>query len=347
MKTSIFFYLISYIILILLLGGKYMAQKEVKLIPYTIQSIEDSKNETPEGVQLIQAPSLWERSDQGEGIVIAVIDTGIASDHSDLKDRIIGGRNFTTDYNGDVDNFEDNNGHGTHVAGTIAASLDGYGVVGVAPKAKLLSVKALTGTGSGNYEWIINAINYAVEWRGSQNERARVICMSLGGPNDVPELHKAIQYAVSQDVSVVVAAGNDGDGQEDTFEYAYPGAYNEVICVGAVNMDLEIAPFSNSNNEVDLVAPGVDVISTYLDNKFAKLSGTSMATPHVAGALALLINLSEKEFGRSLIESEIYAQLIRRTLPLDYRKSTEGNGFLLLNLVDQLDRRSLLQYEKK
>lgn len=315
-----------------------MVENKVKLIPYTIQSIEDSTNETPEGVQLIQAPAIWEKSNEGEGIVVAVIDTGVDTDHPDLKDRIIGGRNFTTDHNGDVNNFEDNNGHGTHVSGIVAASLNGDGVVGVAPKAKILSIKALTEDGAGDYGWIINAINYAVEWRGPKNEQARVICMSLGGPNDVPEMREAIQNAVNHNVSVVVAAGNEGDGQEDTFEYAYPGAYNEVISVGAVNTNLQLAPFSNSHNEVDLVAPGVNVLSTYLDNKFAKLSGTSMAAPFVAGALALIINLSEKEFDRSLIESEIYAQLIRRTLPLGNGKSAEGNGFLLLNLVEQLDR---------
>lgn len=315
-----------------------MVENKVKLIPYTIQSIEDSTNETPEGVQLVQASAIWEKSNEGEGMVVAVIDTGVDTDHPDLKDRIIGGRNFTTDHNGDVNNFEDNNGHGTHVSGIVAASLNGDGVVGVAPKAKILSIKALTEDGAGDYGWIINAINYAVEWRGPKNEQARVICMSLGGPNDVPEMREAIQNAVNHNISVVVAAGNEGDGQEDTFEYAYPGAYNEVISVGAVNTNLQLAPFSNSHNEVDLVAPGVNVLSTYLDNKFAKLSGTSMAAPFVAGALALIINLSEKEFDRSLIESEIYAQLIRRTLPLGNGKSAEGNGFLLLNLVEQLDR---------
>ncbi|UOQ47792.1 S8 family peptidase [Gracilibacillus caseinilyticus] len=315
-----------------------MVQNKVHLIPYTIQSIEDSKNETPEGVQLVQAPALWEKGFEGEDIVVAVIDTGIESDHPDFKDQIIGGRNFTSDYNGDQNNFEDNNGHGTHVSGTIAASLNGDGVVGVAPKAKILSLKALTGEGSGEYDWIINAINYAVEWRGPNNVRARVISMSLGGPNDITEMHEAIQNAVSKDISVVVATGNEGDGNEETPEYAYPGAYNEVISVGAVDLNLQIAPFSNTNNEVDLVAPGVDILSTYLDSKFAKLSGTSMAAPHVAGALALIINLSEKEFERSVIESEVYAQLVRRTLPLEFQNSAEGNGFLLLNLVDQLDR---------
>ncbi|RFB11393.1 serine protease [Bacillus sp. HNG] len=311
-------------------------KNQVKLLPFTIQSVVDQTNETPEGVQLVQAPSIWEESSQGEGIVIAVIDTGIDTSHPDLKDRIIAGRNFTTDYQGKTDIFEDNNGHGTHVSGTIAASLNNEGVVGIAPKAQILSLKALTGEGSGNYEWIIDAIHYAVQWRGPADERVRVISMSLGGPEDVPELHEAIQQAVNQNVSVVVAAGNEGDSQEDTFEYAYPGAYNEVISVGAVNMDLELAPFSNTNTEIDLVAPGVDVVSTYPDNKYAQLTGTSMAAPHVAGAIALLINVSEKEFERTLSEAEVYAQLVRRTVPLGNRKSAEGNGFLQLDLIERL-----------
>ncbi|MCC3357157.1 S8 family peptidase [Bacillus sp. REN16] len=312
-------------------------KNQVKLLPFTIQSVVDQTNETPKGIQIVQAPSLWEDSNQGEGIVIAVIDTGVDTSHSDLKDRIIAGRNFTTDYNGDSEIFEDNNGHGTHVSGTIAASLNNEGVVGVAPRAKILSLKALTGEGAGNYEWIIDAISFAVDWRGPNNERVRVISMSLGGPKDVPEMHKAIKDAVNQNISVVVAAGNEGDSREDTFEYAYPGAYNEVISVGAVNMDLELAPFSNTHTEIDLVAPGVDVVSTFPDNKFAELTGTSMAAPHVAGAIALLINVSEKEFERTLSEAEIYAQLIRRTVPLGNRKSAEGNGFLQLDIVEKLN----------
>lgn len=309
---------------------------QVKLIPYTIESIVEKTNETPKGVDLIQAPTIWEDSNQGEGIVIAVIDTGIETDHPDLKDQIIDGRNFTSDYEGEPSIFEDNNGHGTHVSGTIAASLNDDGVVGVAPKAKILSLKALTGDGSGEYEWIINAINYAVAWRGPQGERVRVISMSLGGPEDVPELHEAIKNAVNHDVSVVVAAGNEGDNNEDSFEYSYPGKYNEVIQVGAVDHNLTLAPFTNNNEEIDLVAPGVEVVSTYLGQKYASLSGTSMATPHIAGAIALLINLSEKEFGRPFSETEIYAQLIKRTLPIGNRKTSEGNGFILLNLVEKI-----------
>jgi len=313
-----------------------MGEKQVKLIPYTIQQVVEHADEIPEGVRLVQAPEIWEESNHGAGIVVAVIDTGIDTNHPDLKDRIIGGRNFTTDFQGNPDSFEDNNGHGTHVSGTIAASLNQQGVAGVAPNAQILSLKALTGEGSGNYDWIIDAINFAVDWRGPQEERVRVICMSLGGPSDVPEMHQAIQHAVQQNISVVVAAGNEGDGEEETFEYAYPGAYNEVISVGAVSMDLKLAPFTNTHTEIDLVAPGVEVMSTYPDNKYAKLSGTSMAAPHIAGALALIINLSENEFNRTLGEAEVYAQLIRRTVPLGFRKSSEGNGFLKLNLLEKV-----------
>ena len=179
-------------------------QKLVKLIPYTIESVVQSTNEIPKGVNLVQAPAIWEESSHGEGIVIAVIDTGIDTDHPDLNDRIIGGRNFTTDYNGDPTVFEDNNGHGTHVSGTIAASLNNKGLVGFSPKSQILSLKALTRDGAGDYEWIINAINYAVDWHHPE--------ISTGGPQDVPELHKAIQNAVNKNVSADLAAGNEGDG---------------------------------------------------------------------------------------------------------------------------------------
>jgi major intracellular serine protease len=296
----------------------------------------DKVSEVPSGVSLIQAPEVWGESNQGAGNIVAVIDTGVQMDHPDLADRIIGGRNFTTDYQGDPTIFLDNNGHGTHVSGTIAATLNGSGVVGVAPQANILALKVLTGEGNGQYEWIINAIHYAVNWRGPNNERVRIISMSLGGPEHVPELHEAIKNAVNQNILVVVASGNEGDAREESFEFSYPGNYNEVIQVGSVNFDLNIAPFSNTNDEIDLVAPGVDILSTYPNSDYAVLSGTSMATPHVAGALALLINMAEGQFSRPLIESEIYAQLIKHTLPLGHGKSAEGNGLVSLTLVQKL-----------
>ncbi|WP_059104062.1 S8 family peptidase [Shouchella shacheensis] len=313
--------------------------KNVRLIPFKREEVFTTSSEVPVGIEMVEAPAIWESAERGAGQVVAVIDTGCQMDHPDLKERIIDGRNFTSDYDGDETNFSDNNGHGTHVAGTVAASETGNGVIGAAPEADLLILKVLSEDGSGQMEWIIESIRYAVDWRGPNDERVRVITMSLGGPQDIEELHEVIQYAVDQDVSVVCAAGNEGDGRDDTDEFAYPGAYNEVIAVGAVNVEREITEFTNTNDEIDLVAPGVNVLSTYLDGGYARLTGTSMSTPHVSGAVALLINLTEGEFNRHLSEAEIYAQLIRRTTPIGYSKQAEGNGFLTLGLVERITGR--------
>ncbi|ARI75782.1 S8 family peptidase [Halobacillus mangrovi] len=310
---------------------------EMKLIPYRTEEVLESTSEIPKGVQMIEAEDLWVDSDRGRGSVVAVIDTGCQLDHPDLKGRIIGGRNFTSDYDSDPENYADNNGHGTHVAGTIAAIENGEGVVGVAPEASLLVLKVLKGSGSGEYQWIIDAIEYAIQWSGPDGEKVRIISMSLGGPDDSEELHTVIKKAVDQDISVVCAAGNEGDGRPSTPEYGYPGAYNEVIQVGAVDENRALADFTNTNDEIDLVAPGVKVLSTYIEGKYAKLSGTSMATPHVSGGLALLIPLVEKQFERHMTEAEIFSQLIKRTTPLGYKKCAEGNGLLTLALVQKLE----------
>lgn len=305
--------------------------RKIKLIPYQIQEIIKDVNEIPEGVKMIKAPEIWEESKKGEGVVVAVLDTGCQVDHPDLKDRIIGGRNFTKDYNRNPNNFNDNNGHGTHVSGTIAATENNFGVMGVAPLSKLLIVKVLNKNGSGNYKEIIDGIKYATNWRGKNNERVRIISMSLGGELDLPKLHEAVINAVNNNILVICACGNNGDNNYKTDEFSYPAAYSEAISVGAVDFNRKIAKYSNSNDNVDLVAPGNDILSTYLNGKFAKLSGTSMATPHISGAAALLINKYEAEFGRTLTEPEIYAQLIKKTTALGYNKKIEGNGLIDLS----------------
>ncbi|WP_347548914.1 S8 family peptidase [Pseudalkalibacillus hwajinpoensis] len=310
---------------------------EMRLIPFKVEAVVQQVDALPNGVEMIQAPAIWEASQKGKGKVVAVIDTGCQVDHPDLQSRIIDGKNFTADYGGSSDKYDDNNGHGTHVAGTIAAMSGENGLSGVAPESNLVIVKVLNGVGSGSYESIINGIRYAIDWKGPDGERVNVISMSLGGPTDLPELHDVIKEAVNRNISVVCAAGNEGDAREDTSEYAYPGAYNEVIEVGAASFQRTLAPFSNTNNEIDLIAPGVDILSTYLKGEYAVLSGTSMAAPHVSGALALLINISERDFNRTLSEAEIYSQLIKRTIPIGCSRQAEGNGLLALGLVNQLE----------
>ncbi len=305
-----------------------LKNKIIKLIPFEVKDIVQMINEMPQGIEMIQAPAIWDKSKKGDGVVIAVIDTGCQMDHPDLQDRIIGGKNFTSDFNGDPDNFTDNNGHGTHVAGTIAATENNSGVLGVAPMAKLLILKVLGKDGEGNYKSIINAINYAIKWEGPNNEKVRVISMSLGGNTDIPKLHDAVKKAVSNNILVICASGNNGDNSFETDEFNYPAAYNEAVSVGAVDFDKKIAKYSNSNYNVDLVAPGNEILSTFIGSKYAKLSGTSMATPHVSGAAALIINKCESEFGRTLTEPEIYSQIIKRTTSLGFNKKSEGNGLL-------------------
>ncbi|MEH7418858.1 S8 family peptidase [Neobacillus drentensis] len=306
-------------------------ERKVRLFPYHLLAKVEEVTEVPKGVEMIQAPKVWEKT-KGEGMTIAILDTGCDLSHPDLKERVIGGRNFTKDDQGNQEVYRDYNGHGTHVAGTMAAMQNQQGVVGVAPKANLLIIKVLDKNGSGQYEWIINGINYAIE------QKVDIISMSLGGPEDVPELHKAIQKAVEQNILVVCAAGNEGDGRDTTNEFDYPGSYNEVISVGAIGLDRNISDFTNSNNEVDLVAPGEAILSTYLNGKYATLSGTSMATPHVSGALALIKVLANQSFERELTVPELYAQLIKRTVPLGHSPKLEGNGLVYLTAMDYLTK---------
>ncbi len=307
-----------------------MNVSKFRLIPYKLEEVRDRTKEVPPGVALIQAPAMWEKGYDGDNVVVAVIDTGCQTDHPDLRERIIGGYNFTDDYGGDPNVFLDNNGHGTHVCGTIAAAKNEQGVVGVAPKAKMLVLKVLTGTGEGTIESITNAIRYAAKWRGAKGETVRIISMSLGGPEDDPDLHKAIQEAVKQNIIVVCAAGNEGDGDGTTGEYSYPGAYQEVVEVGSVSLQKRLSDFSNTNDEIDLVAPGEKILSTYPSNRFAVLTGTSMATPHVSGAIALLIQQYEALTKGAITEPEIYKALIEHTVSLGYSREEQGNGFLQL-----------------
>ncbi|WP_281884788.1 S8 family peptidase [Paenibacillus sp. YYML68] len=310
---------------------------------FEVLAQEQSVYEKPAGVRMIQAEEVWPQSRKGEDVVVAVIDSGCDVNHTDLKSNIIDTRNFVTTEGGAQD-VTDRNGHGTHVAGTIAAVENGAGVVGVAPKVKLLIVKVMQeykdANGDVSYgasnSCIIDAIRYCMEWRGGADgkQRVRVINMSLGGEFNDPKLHKAVQEAVANDILVVCAAGNEGRGSgAANDEIMYPGAYPEAVCVGAISLDGTFPPFTNTNDQVDLVAPGDDIWSTYTKPSYAKLKGTSMAAPHVAGAAALLINWLESKYNRTFTEPEIYAQLIKRTVSLGEDPRLEGCGLLQLNHV--------------
>ena len=299
-------------------------ERKMKLISYKAEQTGKDVYELPAGVKIIQAPEAWEKGRKGNGVLIAILDTGCDKDHPDLNGRIHqDSRNFSKQ--GPDNDFSDFLGHGTHVAGTIAAIENGRGVVGVAPEADLLILKVFGNDGFATNENLIEAIDYAV------SKKARVISMSLGSPSDDERLHAAVKRAVQAEIAVVCAAGKEGDNSGSSTEKSYPAAYPESICVGAIDQNKKMAIFSNTNDQVDLVAPGVEILSTWIQGNYQIISGTSMAAPHVTGAIALLINQYEREFNRTLTEGEIYAQLVKRTASLGLKKSEEGNGLLLLS----------------
>jgi major intracellular serine protease len=293
----------------------FILKYNMKLLPYKVTEVGRDINVSSYGVKMIRADKFWNKSSRGEGVTVAIIDTGCDINHSALKDSIVHTRNFTKDDDSNKLLVNDYIGHGTHVAGIVHS---------VAPYCNLMILKALNRYGEGEYKWIINAINYAI----SQN--VDIISMSLGGYLDDENLHKAVKKAVNNNILVVCAAGNDGDNNPSTSEYSYPASYSEVISVGAVDEKAKVAYFSNNNNLIDVMAPGVGILSTFKNNSYAILDGTSMAAPHVSGALALIKNYSSNEFKRDLSESEIYAQLIKFTLDLSYDKNMQGNGLVFL-----------------
>lgn len=221
-------------------------------------------------------------------------------------------RNTRTFYEGtNLKNCSDPNGHGTHVAGIIAARVNGFGVAGVAPKVLLYAVRVLDASGSGYISDIAKGIVEATKGpdniAGTQDD-ADVISMSLGGP-DSPTLRDAVQYAYSYGVVLVAAAGNEGASQP-----SYPAAYPEVIAVGAVDSSYRVPSWSNRNP--DLVAPGVNILSTWNNGGYAYASGTSMACPHVSGTVALIQALRLASGHQKLSPDQVRNVLISTAIDL-------------------------------
>ena len=232
----------------------------------------------------IHAPEAWDITQGTPAIKVAVVDTGVDCGHPDLQGQCAAQANYV-DY--DPGPIQDDNGHGTHVAGIIAAlTNNGIGVAGVASRVKLVALKALDRSGSGDTTTVAQALPDAALTYG-----ARVINLSLGGTDNDPTLQNAINRAYAAGAVIVAAAGNSG-----TSTPVYPAAYDHVIAVAAVDSYLQRAWFSNYGSYIDLAAPGVGIFSTYSrlidpDYPYRPASGTSMAAPHVSAAAALVLSL--------------------------------------------------------
>lgn len=291
-----------------------------KITDYEINSINNKPNDLiPKYIKYTNVEKLWELGYKGEDIKIGIIDTGIA-DHVCLTPKVIKGKNFTNE--GSVDDFRDLNGHGTNVASIIGACPDGIhdGIYGVAPNCGLYIAKCLTKSGNGDIGWISNALRWLIE------ENVDLINMSLGSSEYSKEIDELIELAIDKDILCVVAAGNEGDFNSNTNEKSYPAYLNNSIAVGAIDTDNTVTKFSNSNDEIDCVAPGYNIVGCYLNNKFASTSGTSQSAPCVSGFLALLKQKFIAERNRKPSEMELYAHLIKhcKDIGLDFKFQGEG-----------------------
>lgn len=280
---------------------------------YNILSTNPYENYICKGIQLSNIQVLHEQGYNGKGQRVCIIDTGSHS-HSFIVNNIVAGKNFTNE--GTSEDYTDKNNHGSFCIGEV---------IQIAPECEVVVAKALNSKGEGDMKSIINAFKYALE------QNVHVISMSLGSTKSDEELHELVKEANTRGILVVTSAGNDGDENANTDEYGYPASYQECINVGAVNQDLSIARYSNSNEWVDIVAVGTDIVSVYFDNKWCKSSGTSMSAPIVTGASLLLREKFINKYGRIPSEEELYARLIKHTKDLGISSKLQGEGFLYIN----------------
>lgn len=286
----------------------------------------------PWGIGRIKSDKVWDGdgdghvdvgANAGQGVKVAVIDTGIDLSHPDLAANIKGGASFVSG----APTPNDYNGHGTHVAGTIAALDNSEGVIGVAPKASLYAVKVLDNTGSGYISDIISGLQWSVA------NNMQVVNMSFGGGGDVQAMHDAIIAASRAGIVLVAAAGNSGNRLGTGDNVSYPARYPEVIAVAAVNSSDVRADFSSTGNAVELAAPGVSILSSTFGGGYGTKSGTSMASPHVAGAAALAIasGITDRN-GNGLISDEVRVALVSTATNLGVAGRDTSYGYGLVNV---------------
>ncbi|MVP02532.1 S8 family peptidase [Paenibacillus lutrae] len=260
----------------------------------------------PWGVQQIKAPDAWKKS-KGSRVSVGVIDTGIDFYHPDLQASVARGINILNRHQLPIDD----NGHGTHIAGTIAAAGKRMGIMGVAPKAVIHAVKAFDMNGSAYVSDIVAGIDWCV-----RND-LDVINMSFGMRTYSQALEDAVTNAYQAGTVVVASSGNDGKSAQ----IDYPARFSNVFSVGATTKTNKVAPFSNQGKRIDIYAPGESIYSCWLQGKYNELSGTSMATAHVSGVIALMLSV------RARLRPNQIKQILRRSsTPLKKSKSADTDA---------------------
>jgi thermitase len=252
------------------------------------------------GAQLIQCAPAWDLTQGNPSIVIAALDTGVQFSNPDIAGKTVSGG---WDYANNDSDPSDDNGHGTNTAGIAAAATNNsVGIAGVGFNCKILPIKVLDASGSGTYGWIISGIDRA------RTQGAKVINMSLGGGSPSSSLEAAVNAAWNAGIVLCAAAGNSG-----TTQFTYPAAYTNCIAVGASTQSDGRASFSNYGSSwVDVAAPGVNIVGPWNDGNWYYVSGTSQATPHVAGQAALIFS----RFGASTPAATVRQRIEDNTDPV-------------------------------
>lgn len=289
-------------------GGALLEPDEQVQVHAVVHKPASWERGIPWGVQQVKAPQAWGTT-TGHRVKVGVIDTGVDFSHPDLQNSLARGINLLSRHMMP----HDDNGHGTHIAGTIAASNQLKGMIGVAPRAIIYPVKAFDHNGSAYVSDIVLAIDWCVR------NRINVINMSFGMKTRSKALLTAVINAYNAGVIIVASSGNDSKRKS----IDYPARYPQTVSVGATNKLRRIASFSNRGTYVDIFAPGDKIISAWLRGKYNEMSGTSMATSHVSGAVALLLSSQP-----SLSPSDIKAILRRSMIPLRGAKAPRKAGEL-------------------
>lgn len=277
-----------------------MKKNTVNLLPYTEEPLFGLSPNDPQlvgwEINKFNIPDQWKIS-QGEDVIVAVIDTGCDFNHADLRNNVIKGMNFVEKGSEPMDR----NGHGTHVSSTIAACNNGFGMVGVAPKAKIMPVKALNDAGGGDLSNVVDGIMWAAD------NKADIITMSLGSPAPAKPLETAIDYAASKGCIIFCAAGNSGPSRD----IMYPAKYNHTIAIGAIDENLERTDFTCSGDSLDFLAPGHNIMGCIPNNRYALMSGTSMSNPFAVGCAALLCSYNKKHQRYNLTTTDDYISVFK------------------------------------
>lgn len=318
---------------------------EIKLPEFEVETVFSTMSEVIDwGLKQQHVPDTW-KSTMGEGVTVYLLDTG-CSDHIDLRENAICGGGFVPN----EDENDNLSGHSTHVAGTIAASKNNMGVIGVAPKAKIVFLKCLGDSGNASAESVINALKYCIDIKDGKVDgmpAPDIISMSLGCPDSIPSIHYCIKELYKRDVPVVCAAGNQKS------KVCYPAKYPETISVAAYDQNKNIADFNNFGPEIDFAAPGVGIYSTYLNNKYAKMTGSSMAAPFISGTIALMLSKhrkQEEETGQNDCKTvkQIKEHLIKYSIDMGKEGKDNKFGYGIIDVTGLIDHdKTISQNTKK